>query len=149
MKEKAPKVYIVSSIIIAMIFIWFGISASRCSGETCDVLENETEKYNIFNKMNPEIISEKVKNKEIVLLDVREKSEWDEGHIEGAVHIALGDIKAETISVLPKDIPIYVYCRSGSRAVEGESKLRLLGFENVENIGGTIHWEERGGVLVK
>lgn len=146
--EKNQKIYIALSVIIAFVFIGFGINASRCSGDTCKAEEIKKEEYNVFNKMEPQKILEKVKNKEIVLLDVREKSEWDEGHIEGAQHIALGDINAETVAGLPKNIPIYVYCRSGSRAGEAELELHSLGFQNAENIGGIIHWQDRGGVLV-
>jgi len=143
------KTYVIGSVIIAVIIIFFSINASRCHGETCEGVKSETAKYQIFTKMNPEIINELVANNEIILLDVREDYEWDEGYIAGAKHIALGDINLETTQELPKNKPIYVYCRSGSRAGEAEAELRSLGFENAENIGGIAHWQERGGNLVR
>ena len=71
-----------------------------------------------------------------------------EGHIKGALHITLGNLNTETVKNLPKDIPIYTYCRSGRRAGEAEIKLKELGFNNVEKLGGIIEWQEKGGALV-
>lgn len=99
--------------------------------------------------MNPEQILEQIKNNEIILLDVREKYEWDEGHILGAKHIPLGDLNAESTKDLPKDLPVYIYCRSGGRAGVAESALQDFGFEKAKNIGGIIHWQNAGGELVK
>jgi rhodanese-related sulfurtransferase len=99
--------------------------------------------------MIPDLIKEKVSNKEIILLDVREDSEWQEGHIKGALHISLGNLNINTTKNLSKNIPVYIYCRSGKRANEAELKLKALGFEKAENLGGIIYWQGRGGELVK
>jgi hydroxyacylglutathione hydrolase len=144
------KTHVIISVIIAVILIFFAINASKCHGDTCNTAKPEAaSEYQIFPKMITEIINKQVANNEIVLLDVREDSEWDAGHIAGAKHIALGNINSETTKELPKDIPIYVYCRSGKRAAEGELKLQALGFSKAENIGGITYWQERGGSLVK
>lgn len=42
--------------------------------------------------MNPQKILEQIQNKEIILLDVRKDSEWQAGHIAGAVHVPLGEL---------------------------------------------------------
>jgi len=147
-ENKTSKVSIVSSVIIAGVLIFFIINASQCHGDTCDSMESDTEEYQVFSKMEPEIINKLVSNNEIILLDVREDFEWDAGHITGAKHIALGNIDSKTTEGLSKDIPIYVYCRSGSRAEEAELKLHTLGFNRAENIGGITYWQERGGKLV-
>ncbi len=138
--------YIFISIIIAGGLIVYGGYASRCSGAECDIKKADNQ---INTKMNPEQIKKQVENNEIFLLDVREQHEWDLGHIAGAKLISLGNINTETTKDLPKDIPIYVYCRSGSRAGQAVTVLKQLGFSNVLNIGGTIHWQEKGGELVK
>ncbi|OHA87509.1 MAG: hypothetical protein A2566_00685 [Candidatus Zambryskibacteria bacterium RIFOXYD1_FULL_40_13] len=98
--------------------------------------------------MNPEIIKKQVENNEIVLLDVREDSEWNDGHISGAMHIPLGNINEETITKIEKGKPLYVYCRSGRRAGEAVIKLKSLGFNDVTNLGGVLDWQENGGTLV-
>lgn len=158
MENMTNKVYIIGSILIVAVLIFFSINASKCHGDACNTSEFNTanvldlsvaDEYQVFPKMIPKIINEQVANNEIVLLDVREDFEWDAGHIAGAKHIALGNINPETTKELSKDMPIYIYCRSGNRAKEAELKLRSLGFENAENIGGIIHWQERGGNIVK
>jgi phage shock protein E len=101
----------------------------------------------LFPKMIPEIINKQVENNEIFLLDIRDDVEWNEGHIAGAKHITLDNLNIKTTRSIPRDLPIYVYCRSGRRAIEAEFKLRALGFSKIENIGGIIHWKERGGML--
>ena len=51
----------------------------------------------------------------VVLLDARTKAEYDRGHIEGALHIPVDELR-ERMEELPKDKPIYVYCHSGLRS---------------------------------
>ncbi len=139
---------IIDSIIIATGLITFGIYATKCHGAECKVENIPVKVEQAVSGMNPEIITKQVINNEIVLLDVREDSEWKEGHIKGALHIALGNLNTETIKDLTKDIPIYTYCRSGRRAGEAEIKLKELGFNKVEKLGGIIEWQEKGGTLV-
>ncbi len=52
-----------------------------------------------------------------IYIDVREKEEWDEGHLEGAIHLPLSELSLGTIPLnLPKDVPLYIYCARGRRA---------------------------------
>ncbi|MDQ5968965.1 MAG: phage shock protein [Patescibacteria group bacterium] len=138
--------YIFISILIAGGLIVYGGYASRCSGAECDIKNTDNQ---INTKMNLEQIKKQVESNEVFLLDVREVNEWDLGHIAGAKLISLGNINAETTKDLPKDMPIYVYCRSGSRAGQAVTALKQLGFSNAINIGGIIHWQEEGGELVQ
>lgn len=85
----------------------------------------------------------------INLIDVREENEWSEGHIEGAALIPLGSISENSTLKLSKEVPTYVYCRSGRRAGVAVDSFKTLGFKNVINLGGVIDWQEKGGVLVK
>ena len=126
----------------------FGFYTSKCNGEECYAQENNnTEK--LILKVTPEIIEKLVESREIILLDVREESEWNDGHIKGATHIPLGNINNETLKEIPKNSQIYVYCRSGRRASEAKSELHELGFNKVINLGGIIEWQENGGKLIK
>lgn len=138
--------------ILVIGFLSYNFFTKECSGSEC--VENQTpktqvSKYDIYPEMDPSTLATKVKNGEIFLLDVRETSEWNEGHIEGATLIPLGNLNIETTKNLPKDKPMYVYCRSGRRAGEAENILIGLGFTNAFNIGGINHWLERNGTLVK
>ena len=71
-----------------------------------------------------------------VLLDVREKSDYEEGHIPGAVHAELQSIP---ILHYAPDTPLFLYCYRGNRSAMAAERLREAGFENVKEIGG-IEW---------
>ena len=70
-----------------------------------------------------------------IIIDVREPSEYNSGHVEGAVNLPLASISKDNkdISGLSSDQEIVVYCRSGGRAESARSKLLQLGFTNVVN----------------
>ena len=53
---------------------------------------------------------------EIIYLDVREDDERAAGHVEGAIHLPLGQIEAGDTDTLPRDVTLAVYCRSGRRS---------------------------------
>lgn len=80
-------------------------------------------------------------NKNIVILDVRTKKEFDDGHIRGAINIPV-----ETIGSIPpaqlrdKKQMILVYCRSGRRSKIAAQKLGTIGYENVLEFGGIMDW---------
>lgn len=92
--------------------------------------------------MPAELSRKLASKKEIAVLDVREKEEWREGHIPGAIHIPLGELQ-QRISELPRTCPIAVTCASGQRSSSAVSLLKREGFSDVENIvGGTTAWEK-------
>jgi rhodanese-related sulfurtransferase len=69
------------------------------------------------------------------ILDVREKMEWENGHVIGANHIPLSELRAR-VEEVPKDQPVYIHCRSGQRSYNAVMALQNLGFKNVYNISG-------------
>jgi NADPH-dependent 2,4-dienoyl-CoA reductase/sulfur reductase-like enzyme/rhodanese-related sulfurtransferase len=69
-----------------------------------------------------------------LILDVREVSEFEGGHVEGAVNIPLPKLR-DRVDELPKDREIWVYCQVGQRAYYATRILRLNGF-NAKNITG-------------
>ncbi len=76
-----------------------------------------------------------------ILLDVRTKEEYAEGHIKNAINIPNENISKDEISELPdKGQKIYVYCRSGNRSKQAAEKLVNLGYTNVTEIGGIKDW---------
>jgi len=78
--------------------------------------------------------------KKLLLLDVREPSEWKEGYIEGAKRIFVGHVEDEA-HTLPKDEPITVTCSVGNRASIAASMLKKKGFKHVRNVlGGMTAW---------
>jgi molybdopterin/thiamine biosynthesis adenylyltransferase/rhodanese-related sulfurtransferase len=81
-----------------------------------------------------------------VFLDVREREEWDEGHIPGAVHIARGWLESRIEQAVPdRSRPIVAYCASGNRSTFAAKTLEELGYADVVNLAGGINdWKRRG-----
>jgi rhodanese-related sulfurtransferase len=75
------------------------------------------------------------------MLDVRERSEWDQFHIPGAALIPLGELPKRLADV-PKDREIVVVCRSGNRSITGRDILLQAGFKQVTSMaGGVTEWQ--------
>ena len=76
-----------------------------------------------------------------IILDVRTKEEYAEGHIPGAICVPNETIGTE----MPKELPdkeqlILVYCRSGNRSKKAAEKLVKIGYTNIKEFGGIITW---------
>lgn len=84
---------------------------------------------------------EMMNTQEVVIVDVRTQSEYDEGHIQNAVLIPNETIGSEPPTNLPdKNAIILVYCRSGRRSEEAARKLVNLGYVSVYDFGGINDW---------
>lgn len=75
-----------------------------------------------------------------IILDVRTQSEYESGHIPGAVNISHDLINAENTADFDHDQMILVYCRSGNRSAKASETLTELGFTNVYDFGGITSW---------
>jgi sulfur-carrier protein adenylyltransferase/sulfurtransferase len=100
----------------------------------------------------PEVTAQQVNDlltsngKSHVLLDVREKDEWREGHLEGALSLPRGflEIKVET-TVPEKNTPIIAYCAGGTRSLLAGKILKDMGYQNVTSMsGGYAAWKNAG-----
>ncbi len=81
---------------------------------------------------------------DVVLLDVREQWEYDEGHIPGVTLIPMAEV-AGRMSEIPTDKEVIVTCRSGNRSGQVAEFLRSQGYDNVHNMaGGILAWEAAG-----
>lgn len=70
------------------------------------------------------------------LVDVREPSEFANGHIEGALNIPLRSIPAAEGQLANKDAKLFIYCLSGARSGRACGALKKMGYSDVTNIGG-------------
>ncbi len=71
---------------------------------------------------------------ELILVDVREKDEWRQGHVPGALHIPRGFLEMQSGSRLPdKDARIVTICAAGIRSAFAAKVLLELGYTNVES----------------
>ncbi len=82
------------------------------------------------------------------VLDVREPSEWAEGHIDGATLIPLGELP-DRVAEVPSDQQVVVVCRSGNRSQAGRDVLLGAGLPSVTSMaGGVKDWAAAGYPLV-
>ncbi len=77
------------------------------------------------------------------VLDVREPSEWREGHIEGAINIPFHQL-ASHIDDVPSNKPVAAVCGGGNRSSIAASILKREGFEPVNVVGGMDAWKGAG-----
>ncbi len=82
-------------------------------------------------------------NNPYTVLDVREPSEWREGHIEGALNIPFHQI-ATHIDDLPSNKPVAAICGGGNRSSIATSILQREGFDPVNIVGGMDAWKGAG-----
>ena len=76
-----------------------------------------------------------------IILDVRTREEYDQGHIPGAILIPNTEIEAKAADLLPdKEQLILVYCRSGRRSKLAAQSLADLGYTNIREFGGILDW---------
>ena len=99
--------------------------------------------FDIFRSVD---INEELKNMKTipgaVLLDVREKDEYEEEHIPESVNIPLSNLEKIQDMHYAKDTPLFVYCHSGRRSGAAVMMLRGLGYTNAKNIGGIMHYKK-------
>jgi rhodanese-related sulfurtransferase len=91
-------------------------------------------------------VQERLEAGEILnIIDVRESEEVAEGHIDGIIHIPLGELQ-ERIDDLDKDKEYFLVCRSGARSGKAASYLESVGFKVTNILGGMLTWK---GKVVK
>ena len=81
------------------------------------------------------------------VIDVREQSEWDAGHVAGATLLPLGDVTQRIGEVAPdEDAPLLLHCAVGGRSGRAAGWLTEMGYTNVVSMKAPIgHWKEQGG----
>ncbi|MGZ4431919.1 MAG: molybdopterin-synthase adenylyltransferase MoeB [Gaiellales bacterium] len=80
------------------------------------------------------------------LIDVRERDEYEQGYIPGAVHIPRGNLESRIERFLPdRDVPVVIYCAGGSRSAYAAKTLGELGYTDVVSMeGGFSRWKQNG-----
>ena len=88
---------------------------------------------------------ELIKDKDVVIIDVRTPEEFEKGHLEGATMINFfGADFDQKIAELPKDQEYLVYCHSGNRSGKAVKKMEDAGFTNAHNmLGGWSAWSQK------
>lgn len=83
---------------------------------------------------------------DMIVLDVRERNEYEVAHIPGAVNIPRGLLEFSIWSVIPdKNAKIYVYCKTGARAALATKQLNEFGYKNAAMVDpGGAAWAKAG-----
>ena len=122
------------SIIAALVFLF---AVSGCASE--EALSGKEDGYMRINAQKAKEMMESLEK--FVLLDARTEEEFSEGLIPGAMVIPHDEVfeRAEA-EILEKDVPVFVYCRSGNRSRTASKALVELGYSEVYEFGGIIDW---------
>jgi molybdopterin/thiamine biosynthesis adenylyltransferase/rhodanese-related sulfurtransferase len=94
----------------------------------------------------PQQVADLLRAGEVQLADVREKNEWDEGHLPGAVHVPKSYLEQWAEDRIPdKDKVTVLYCAGGVRSAMAADTLAQLGYGNVISMsGGFNRWKDSG-----
>ena len=120
---------------LAIIFVALLLTA--CGQKTTENQEA------VYMNITAEQAKQMMDSGDVIVLDVREQSEFDAGHIKDAVLLPVGTINEKSAAaVIPsKDSTVLVYCRSGNRSKTASEKLVKLGYKNIYEIGGINSWK--------
>jgi len=114
---------------------WFGADAL----DNADLPARQT-----VTQLSAAEVARRVRSGTAAVVDVRNKDEWQHGHIDGAVHVPLGRLR-DHIDSLPRDTQLVLHCASGGRSGIGASVLLAMGVPNVANLeGGYVAWQAAG-----
>ena len=91
----------------------------------------------------------KATKEKVILLDTREKKEYEISHIPGAIWVGYNNFKLKRIKEIAKDAKIVTYCSVGYRSERIGEKLQKAGFTDVSNLKGSIFkWVNEGNPIV-
>jgi rhodanese-related sulfurtransferase len=99
-----------------------------------------------ITEISPAEAAAKSKSGEAVIVDVREKDEWDEGHIPNAIHMSRGTIELDVEEKIPDtNAMIICHCGGGGRSALAAESLQKMGYKNVRSMaGGFKAWKAAG-----
>ena len=88
----------------------------------------------------------KLKGGEAVIVDVRDKDEWDEEHISDAIHLSRGTIELDIEEKIPDpNAMIICHCGGGGRSALAAETLQKMGYKNVRSMAGGLRaWKAAG-----
>lgn len=119
--------------VIMSICISFLVLLSGCSG-------NDTEStISTYETISAEKAKEKMDQGNVIIVDVRTKEEYEEGHIKDAINIPLDEID-QASNQLAKNDTILIYCRSGNRSAKAAKKLYEMEYTSIYDFGGITNW---------
>ena len=104
-----------------------------------------------IREISPTEAAAKLKSGDALIIDVREKDEWDEEHIPGAIHLSRGTIELDIEEKVPDTNALIIcHCGGGGRGALATESLQKMGYKNVRNLaGGFKAWKAAGLPTIK
>lgn len=103
----------------------------------------------MIDQLTPHKAHDLILRGEVDVVDVRETHEWTGGHVPGARHVPLAQLRANPRSTLPRD-GVLLVCAAGVRSETAARVAERLGFKLVYNLsGGTRAWANAGLPVVR
>lgn len=133
---------------VLLILTFFTLLLVACGGTDTAApaadLPADTAPLNLADTVDVQTVASVKDRDDVLVLDVREQWEYDEGHIPGVTLLPMGEVPAR-LSEIPTDKEVIVTCRTGNRSGQVTDYLRQNGFDNVHNMsGGIVAWENAG-----
>src|SRR4026208_1419977 len=99
-----------------------------------------------ITEISPQDAAAKLNSGEAIVIDVRDKDEWDEGHIPGATPMSRGTIELDVEEKGPDSNPMIIcHCGGGGRSALAAENLQKMGYKNVRSMaGGLKAWKAAG-----
>jgi Rhodanese-related sulfurtransferase len=125
-----------------LLLLFVNVLLMGCGKENNPTINREED-----NKITPTITSEELKrsyeaNPRMIIIDLRTKQEYQDGHIQGAVQVDMEDLSALAIQGLQdKGVKIVIYSESRKKSQEGMEILESLKYENVDSLGSVHDWK--------
>lgn len=104
-----------------------------------------------ITEISPQDAAARLESGEAVIIDVREKDEWDEEHIPDAIHMSRGTIELDIEEKVPDtNAMIVCHCGGGGRSALAAESLQKMGYKNVRSMaGGFKAWKAAGLATTK
>ncbi|WP_373481674.1 rhodanese-like domain-containing protein [Acetobacterium sp.] len=107
-----------------------------------NLLSRKSESKNSVKRISPDEAKKRLDaNEAIVLLDVRETTEYTNQHIPNSINLPLSQIQTVDKILPDKNATIFVYCLSGGRSQNAASQMVKMGYQNIYNLGGINGWK--------
>ena len=98
-------------------------------------------------EVSPEDTANALSDGSAQVVDVREQHEWDEGRIEGTLHIPMERLGSQRDKVVT-DKPVIFHCRVGGRSMMAAQAYRAAGYDAYSMAGGILLWDDQRRPLI-
>lgn len=131
--------------IVWILFVMMTITLAACGGGSADTAVSEDiDVTALGDNIDVQTVAAIKDRDDVIVIDVREQWEYDEGHIPNVTHIPMDEISSR-LSEIPTDKEVVVTCRSGNRSGQVADFLRQQGYTNIHNMTGEIlDWQAAG-----